>query len=48
MQLPPDAQEFIRRAFHVEGKAIRQIDRVLLQRKWYASRHRRNDLLSFS
>ncbi len=27
MQLPPDEQEFIRRAFHVEGKAIRQIER---------------------
>src|SRR2546421_11060506 len=27
MQLPPDEQEVIRRAFHVEGKAIRQIER---------------------
>jgi hypothetical protein len=27
MQLPPDEQEFIRRAFHVEGQAIRQIER---------------------
>jgi len=25
MQLSPDEQEFIRRAFHIEGKAIRQI-----------------------
>jgi hypothetical protein len=29
MQLPPDEQEFIRRAFHVEGKAIRQISNKL-------------------
>jgi len=27
MQLPPNEQEVIRRAFHVEGKAIRQIER---------------------
>ena len=27
MQLSPDEQELIRRAFHVEGKAIRQIQR---------------------
>jgi transposase len=27
MQLLPDEREFIRRAFHVEGKAIRQIER---------------------
>jgi len=27
MQLSPDEQELIRRAFHVEGKAIRQIER---------------------
>lgn len=27
MQLPSDVQEFIRRAFHVEGKTIRQIER---------------------
>lgn len=27
MQLPPNEQVFIRRAFHVEGKAIRQIQR---------------------
>ncbi len=27
MQLSPEAQEFIRRAFHIEGKAIRQIER---------------------
>ncbi len=26
MQLLPDERELIRRAFHVEGKAIRQID----------------------
>jgi transposase len=27
MQLPPEVQEFIRRAFHLEGKAIREIER---------------------
>ena len=27
MQLPPETQEFIRRAFHLEGKSIRQIER---------------------
>lgn len=27
MQLPPNAQEFIRRAFYIERKAIRQIER---------------------
>ena len=27
MRLPPDEQEQIRRAFHIEGKAIRQIAR---------------------
>lgn len=27
MQLPPDEQEVIRRAYHIEGKAIRQIER---------------------
>lgn len=27
MQLPPDEQEFLRRAFHIEGKPIRQIQR---------------------
>jgi hypothetical protein len=26
MQLPPEEQEFIRRAFHVEHKLIRQIE----------------------
>ena len=27
MQLPPDEQEFLCRAFHIEGKPIRQIQR---------------------